>query len=39
MFFTYSSLIGLIGLRLRGEAAIALFNRVINRSTEIKTAG
>ena len=39
IFFIYSSLIGLVGLRMRGEAAIAFFDRVFNRSTEIRTAG
>jgi len=39
IFFVYSSLIGLIGLRLRGEAAAAFFDRVLNRSTTIRTAG
>jgi len=39
IFFIYSSLIGLIGLRLRGEAAAAFFDRVLNRSTTIRTAG
>lgn len=39
IFFIYSNLIGLIGLRLRGEEAVAFINRVFNRSTEIRTAG
>lgn len=39
IFFVYSSLIGLIGLRLRGEAAAVFFDRVLNRSTTIRTAG
>jgi len=37
--FIYTNILGLIGLRLRGEAASALFHRVVNRSAEIKPAG
>ncbi|MFN2303298.1 MAG: lysylphosphatidylglycerol synthase domain-containing protein, partial [Anaerolineales bacterium] len=34
--FVYANILGLIGLRLRGEALIKLYHRVINRSPEIQ---
>ncbi|MEA3326480.1 MAG: lysylphosphatidylglycerol synthase transmembrane domain-containing protein [Chloroflexota bacterium] len=37
--FIFTNVLGLIGLRLRGEAASVLFHRVINRTKEIKPAG
>jgi len=36
--FVYASALGLIGLRLRGEAVIALYHRVINRAPQIQSA-
>lgn len=36
MVFLYASLIGLIGLRLRGEALVAFFQRVLRRSSKIQ---
>lgn len=38
MVFVYSNLIGLIGLRLRGEAVVAFIRRVLRRSPKIQTA-
>jgi uncharacterized protein (TIRG00374 family) len=35
--FVFSNIIGVIGLRLRGEAVIDLFNRVIHRKPDIQT--
>jgi len=35
--FVYANLFGLIGLRLRGEAAVGLFQRVIQRPPDIET--
>ena len=35
--FVYANILGLIGLRLRGEALITLYQRVVNRKTEIQT--
>lgn len=37
MVFIYSSLIGLIGLRLRGEALVAFIQRVLRRSPKVQT--
>lgn len=36
--FVYANLFGLIGLRLRGEAAVSLFRRVIKRPPDSKAA-
>jgi len=36
--FVYASALGLIGLRLRGEAVIALYHRVVNRAPQIQSA-
>lgn len=38
MVFVYANLIGLIGLRLRGEALVSFLRRVIRRSPKIQTA-
>jgi len=38
MVFVYANLIGLVGLRLRGEALVAFLRRVIRRSPKIQTA-
>lgn len=35
--FVYASTIGLIGLRLRGEAVLGLYRRVVRRTPEIET--
>jgi uncharacterized protein (TIRG00374 family) len=35
--FVYANILGLIGLHLRGEALITLYQRVVNRRTEIQT--
>lgn len=37
MVFIYSNIIGLIGLRLRGEALVAFFQRVLARAPKVKT--
>ncbi len=37
MTFVYASIIGLIGLRLRGEAVIALYHRVVHHASEVKS--
>ncbi len=37
--FIYTNILGLIGLKRRGVAAVTLFHRVFNRSAEIKPAG
>lgn len=34
--FVYANILGLIGLRLRGEALITLYQRVVNRKIEIQ---
>jgi hypothetical protein len=36
MVFTYANLIGLIGLRLRGEALITFIQRVLKRSPRVQ---
>jgi glycosyltransferase 2 family protein len=35
--FSYANILGLIGLKLRGEAIITLYHRVINRAPEVQT--
>ena len=35
--FFYSNIFGLIGLRMRGEAVVSLYQRVVNRSPNIET--
>jgi glycosyltransferase 2 family protein len=37
LVFLYSSLIGLVGLRLRGEALIGLYQRVTHRKPEVQS--
>ena len=37
--FVFTNILGLLGLRLRGEAVIGLYQRVVNRSTENRPAG
>ena len=37
--FVYANIFGLIGLRMRGEAVVGLYQRVVRRSKEVKSAG
>ena len=37
MSFVYNNILGLIGLRLRGEALVGLYQRAIRRSPEVKS--
>lgn len=34
--FVYANILGLIGLRMRGEAVIGLYRRVVNRTTNVQ---
>lgn len=36
--FLYTNILGLIGLRLRGEALVSLYHRVIHRSPEVQVS-
>ena len=37
MSFVYNNILGLIGLRLRGEALVGLYQRAVRRSPEVKS--
>ena len=37
--FVYANLLGLIGLRMRGEAVVGLYQRVVRRRNQVKSAG
>ena len=37
MSFIYNNILGLIGLRLRGEALVGLYQRAVRRSPDVKS--